>query len=304
MSYINDFIISGNELLINSLPKGKTVTMNGDLKKSLNEWISDGYEELAKILNFLDNAKGDVILSDYNDKTFSFNYHRRGESKKQVTCRYGDFVDNFPQIAISEPNLEKKYDCDKLSNNKLFLKLETVSYRNKTNEFHRYLSPHTAYITFSNNGYEVDLTINNPNKEAKGEDPAYILPYEEALKDRLLKIYLPMEIHFLLSIIEDIIGGPERFPLFNLCVKEIVKNNQQEKKAITDIMNFNNQKLVNYIRTNNDKSYVISMNENGEYTLLLQNLESINTDDLQQRVNDVNKSVERDYQFTRMRSKK
>lgn len=231
------------------------------IPKELYDMIAN---EFGKILLKVGVQPDEIcIISGHDKDNFSFNCHLKNSDKdKKISLRWGDPIDNLPEIIVQDESKEERYEYYPEYDNKpsnLLLRFQTL-YRNNNSLF-RYLYGYDTMFRLSDGSKKLQLDVTRPDyiTEAGYDGYQYRLNNEEELQEYLLELSFPIDINEVYKIISEIsLDSIKDYPEIKIVVKD-------EKGNTTDEIKLHYGKLEKFTMTKNGKT--VSIDNNGNWTV-------------------------------------
>ncbi len=206
------------------------------------------------------------IISDYDKDNFSFNCHLKNSDKdKKISLRWGDPIDNLPEIIVQDESKEESYEYYPEYDNKpsnLLLRFQTL-YRDNNSLF-RYLYGYDTMFRLSDGSKKLQLDVTRPDyiTEAGYDGYQYRLNNEDVLKEYLLGLSFPVDISEVYKRISEIaLDSIKDYPEIKIVATDVI----DEKTATTDEIKLRYGKLEKFTISKNGKT--ISIDKNGNWTV-------------------------------------
>ena len=230
--------------------------------------ISKKFGELFKMAG-VDNSET-CVLSQYDKEKFTFNCHfnNAGDSAN-ISMRWGDPIENMPELKIDYHNNSKTYYFNESYENKpmkLSLEHYTLTNPENGNEVYRYLSKYRSSITLRNEDYQLTIENEKPiNIEFdifNDRDYVYKLRNEEELKQYLLGLSFPITIDEVYKkICELSLENVSEYPMLSIKVEK----NINSTSLTTDLIYMNNGQLTKFVITRNGRTISLDNKDNWSF---------------------------------------
>jgi hypothetical protein len=300
--YYKEYEVAGSKMKLGNNAIDLRIN-NGKFAEKLNGWVYKNKQVLETIIGNFIQTDSVVKPHNYDVKNFSFSIKDKYGSEVIISLRYGDMLDNFPEIRIKENvtsqlSMSRTYECDchksdDDSDEQIYIKLQSIAYNNGKVEISKYLTEYFTSLCVSQGNHHYNLWVNNLEDH---DSETFEVPYEEQLKYMFLNLTYPIAIDELFKKITAIIGNVNIYPKFELTKSTEIDAHKEIK---TDEIILKEGKLINFMTTKhiaNDKEVIIAMDENGNFNFNLDNLCNLNND-LHTSIIDASTIIEEQVQF-------
>lgn len=252
----------GNKTVILSRHlSAEEILKKGKLTKELKKKIEYEFGLLLKLIGI--DKEEICILDNYDEINFKFDcLLQKEKSIKPITIRWGDFIDNCPEIKIEDKDATKTYSyMNRNGSKKKTLVLEQQTLMKKENDLWRYMSPYKAHFRVKSGEYTLSLDIEKPETILIGYSQSnYILDNESKLNEYLLSLKFPIDLEEVYKkILEISLDNGFEYPHVHI---RISKKTDKESDKTTDELEFVKGILKRITMTKNGKTVSLDSSAN------------------------------------------
>lgn len=264
MGYLPDSIKTGGSnfsvitsMTAQELLKRKKVTEDDFI------YINSKFANILKMAGF---GEGNACtLRNFNEEDLAFICSFDGSGDEALMkIRFGSWLDDGPQLTIDFDEIKTVYNYWDFNDHRK-PRLEKNYFEKKLDDqgrkFYHYVSPYTYYGDVYDDNNRLYVQIEYPDKTDESNPQSFI--DEETMETLLSQITFPADLEDICRKVSSSLKvDSKNFPTISIKVE---KNNDKDKKVVTDEALYQNGMLIKLVITKNNKTITLSNFEEWSY---------------------------------------